>query len=68
MLHFRKIVFDLIAAGFDDQKIFEALNKEHSTEFTMPRIANYRATYNRLTPVERDEFVIGKRDLLGNKL
>lgn len=68
MQHFRGIIFGKIENGLSDEEILKALWEDHSMEFTIPRVANYRELYDRLSPSERAEFVEGKRDLLGQRV
>ena len=68
MNHFRKIVFDMLDRGLSDQEIVEAVRKDHSTELTLPRVANYREVYVTLEdPAHREKYVKGLLTLTGAK-
>lgn len=66
MTHVRKIVFDLISSGLNDQEIREEVFRKHGITLPLGRIQTYRETYDRLSPDVRVKFVAGKLDLLGN--
>lgn len=65
MIHFRAIIFQLFDAGKTDQEVIEYLRSARQTEFSPPRMANYREAYEKLDAAGRQEYIAGKRDLLG---
>lgn len=70
MIHFRKIIFDLLDKSWSNEDIKDFVHKNHGMELTMPRINNYRDLHEKikLNAVERQKFLDGKTDLLGNPI
>lgn len=61
MMHFRKIVFDLIKEGKSDEEIMRL------TRLTLPRVKNYREAYNKLDDeTKREQYIKGKFNLIGD--
>lgn len=66
MIHFRRIIFDLLDLGKSNTEIQEIVRVNHHMEISGPRIENYRTLHTRFDEIERQKFMDGKLDLLGN--
>lgn len=67
MIHLRRFIFGLLDEGKADPEIAEAVRTTSGVTLTPPRVANYRELYVKLNQQERQEFIDGKRDLLGSR-
>ena len=67
MIHLRRTIFSLITEGKADEEIAEAIRKISGVTLVPGRIGNYRELYGKLDETGRQEFIDGKRDLMGTR-